>query len=178
MAIVYDPETDTSVVYRNLDKNSDVQKGLREKYSKNPTVDPNSLIGVVNTPRDMSGPLLESFLQLEVRKGKVDPNKFWGGWGQYIDPESLFQFKNGTLGSTGQGFKSTGPKGTPVALHNKEAVVSPEELSTSVKNISQISAAEFITSLNSNVSLLISLTKEDIRLERSKLSVQEKIKPA
>ena len=178
MAIVYDEGSKTSVVYRNLDKSSPVQKGLREKYSKNPKIGPNELIGIVNTPRDLSGPLLESYLQLEVRKGKVDPNKFFGGWGQYIDPEQLFQFKNGTLGETGQGFKNTGPKGTPVALHNKEAVVTPEELGTSVKNISQISVAEFVTSLNSNVNLLISLTREDIRLERSKLSVQEKIKPA
>jgi len=121
-------------------------------------------------------PSTTSTLQLEVRKGRQYPNKLWGGWGAYVDPETLMHYKNGTLGDMSKGFSGAGKQGTTVALHNKEAVVSPEQLSSSVTSISQISLAEFITSLNSNVNLLISLTKEDIRVEKSKLSAQEKIK--
>jgi hypothetical protein len=86
------------------------------------------------------------------------------------------KYRNGTLGEMSKGFGNAGKLGTTVALHGTEAVVSPEQLSSSLTSIGQISLAEFITSLNSNVNLLISLTKEDIRVERSKLSAQEKMK--
>lgn len=182
-AIIYNEDSDTSIVYRNLattGEDKKTQDGLIASFSKRPKVGENELIGIVDTPFVGEGfgakPSTTSTLQLEVRKGRQYPNKLWGGWGAYVDPETLMHYKNGTLGDMSKGFSGAGKQGTTVALHNKEAVVSPEQLSSSVTSISQISLAEFITSLNSNVNLLISLTKEDIRVEKSKLSAQEKIK--
>jgi len=179
-AIVYDSKTDTSIVYRNLatDKeNRGTMIALMETLRKQKTVVANELIGIVDTPYDSAtGKAAKSMLQLDVRKGKVNLNSWFGGWGTYVDPETLMQYRNGTLGDMSKGFGNAGKLGTTVALHGTEAVVSPEQLSSSLTSIGQISLAEFITSLNSNVNLLISLTKEDIRVERSKLSAQEKMK--
>jgi hypothetical protein len=182
-AIVYDPKTDTSMVYRNLatdPKNKETMEGLIARLEKQQTVVANELIGIVDTPFVGDGfsakPSTTSMLQLEVRKGRQYPNKLWGGWGAYVDPEDLMKYRNGTLGEMSKGFGNAGKLGTTVALHGTEAVVSPEQLSSSLTSIGQISLAEFITSLNSNVNLLISLTREDIRVERSKLSAQEKMK--
>ena len=182
-AIVYDPKTDTSMVYRNLatdPKNRGTMSALIETLKKQRTVVANELIGIVDTPFVGDGfsakPSTTSMLQLEVRKGRQYPDKLWGGWGAYVDPEDLMKYRNGTLGEMSKGFGNAGKLGTTVALHGTEAVVSPEQLSSSLTSIGQISLAEFITSLNSNVNLLISLTREDIRVERSKLSAQEKMK--
>jgi hypothetical protein len=182
-AIIYDEKSDTSIVYRNLattGKDKEIMDGLIAFYSKRKTVGENQLIGIVDTPYVGDGfgakPSTTSMLQLEVRKGRQNPNKLFGGWGKYVDPETLMQYKNGTLGDMSKGFGNAGKLGTTVALHGTEAVVSPEQLSSSLTSIGQISLAEFITSLNSNVNLLISLTREDIRVERSKLSAQEKMK--
>lgn len=175
MALVYDPATNTTMVYRGLDvsRGNDAQRGLMAKYEKYNQVKEGDLIGIVGPGiKDSYGKV-----RIEVRLGKVDPTAIFGGWGQYLDPELFWKFRGGTLGSMGQGYKTMGPKGTPVALHGKEAVVSPGELNTALNNIGQISLADFITGLNSNVNLLISLTKEDLRIEKSKLSVQEKMKP-
>jgi hypothetical protein len=179
-AIVYDPKTDTSMVYRNLatdPENSGTMKGLIARLEKQRTVSANELIGIVDTPYNFdTGKSATSMLQLEVRKGKINPNALFGGYGDYVDPEDLMKYRNGTLGDMSKGFGNAGKLGTTVALHGTEAVVSPEQLSSSLTSIGQISLAEFITSLNSNVNLLISLTREDIRVERSKLSAQEKMK--
>jgi hypothetical protein len=93
-----------------------------------------------------------------------------------IDPSEL-GFRTGTLGQTGNLFANFDPvKGTPALLHGKEAVVTVPQMGQIISSAGQISVAQFITSLNSNINVLISLAREENRVERNKLSAIKNMK--
>jgi len=83
-------------------------------------------------------------------------------------------FRAGTLGTFGSMFANFG-KSTPVQLHGKEAVVTPKQLGDVVKTRNQLLMTDFINSLNTNMSVLIDLTKQELRIERSKLEANQNI---
>ena len=82
-------------------------------------------------------------------------------------------YKTGTLGVLGKLFADFDQTGTLALLHGKEAVVTPNQMSNIITNSGQISVAEFVTSLNSNVRVLISMCEDELRLERAKLKALE-----
>jgi len=93
-----------------------------------------------------------------------------------IDPSEL-GLRTGTLGQTGNLFANFDPvKGTPALLHGKEAVVTVPQMGQIISSAGQISLAQFITSLNSNINVLISLAREENRVERNKLSAIKNMK--
>jgi len=83
-------------------------------------------------------------------------------------------FRTGTLGMLGSLFADFG-KSTSVKLHGKEAVVTPKQLGDVVKTRNQLLMTDFINSLNTNMSVLINLTKQELRIERSKLEANQNI---
>ena len=74
----------------------------------------------------------------------------------------------GTLGRFGSLFANFG-KGTRATLHGKEAIVTPKQLQSVIGAGTQISVRDVVNRLNNNINLMISVAKEDVRLERSKL---------
>jgi hypothetical protein len=83
-------------------------------------------------------------------------------------PNSYLGMNTGTLGTLGTLFANFG-KGTRATLHGKEAVVTPKQLQNVIGAGTQISVKDVVNRLNNNISLMISVAKEDVRLERSKL---------
>jgi len=77
-------------------------------------------------------------------------------------------FSKGTLGEYGNLFRQFG-SGTLAVLHNEEAVTTPAQQSSLMMKAGQFIAAEFVVNLNSNVKTLISLTKDELDLERAKV---------
>jgi hypothetical protein len=97
----------------------------------------------------------------------ADLNRIYNGFG----------YRTGTLGQTGNLFANFDPvKGTPALLHGKEAVVTVPQMGQIISSAGQISVAQFITSLNSNINVLISLAREENRVERNKLSAIKNMK--
>jgi len=93
-----------------------------------------------------------------------------------IDPSEL-GLRTGTLGQTGNLFANFDPvNGTKALLHGKEAVVTVPQMGQIISSAGQISVAQFITSLNSNINVLISLAREENRVERNKLSAIKNMK--
>lgn len=85
--------------------------------------------------------------------------------------------RTGTLGQTGNLFANFDPvKGTPALLHGKEAVVTVPQMGQIISSAGQISVAQLVTSLNSNINVLISLAREENRVERNKLSAIKNMK--
>lgn len=83
-------------------------------------------------------------------------------------PNTYLGMNTGTLGTFGSLFANFG-KGTRATLHGKEAIVTPAQLQKVVGAGTQISVRDVVNRLNNNISLMISVAKEDVRLERSKL---------
>ena len=93
-----------------------------------------------------------------------------------IDPTEL-GYRTGTLGQTGNLFANFDPiKGTRALLHGKEAVVTVPQMGQIISSAGQISVAQLVTSLNSNINVLISLAREENRVERNKLSAIKNMK--
>ena len=88
-----------------------------------------------------------------------------------------FGYRTGTLGQTGNLFANFDPvKGTPALLHGKEAVVTVPQMGQIISSAGQLSVAQLVTSLNSNINVLISLAREENRVERNKLSAIKNMK--
>lgn len=97
-------------------------------------------------------------------------------------------YATGTLGSTGKFFNDFG-NGRLTMLHGQEAVLTPDQLYKTVEDASDATAKSFIgagsqnglgemmSSLNSNMSTLIGLTKQQLDISKSQLSVQKKLNP-
>ena len=83
-------------------------------------------------------------------------------------PNTYLGMNTGTLGRFGSLFANFG-KGTRATLHGKEAIVTPSQLQKVIGAGTQISVRDVVNRLNNNISLMISVAKEDVRLERSKL---------
>jgi len=83
-------------------------------------------------------------------------------------PNTYLGMNTGTLGKFGSLFANFG-KGTRATLHGKEAIVTPKQLQNVIGAGTQISVRDVVNRLNNNISLMISVAKEDVRLERSKL---------
>jgi len=83
-------------------------------------------------------------------------------------PSTYLGMNTGTLGTLGSLFANFG-KGTRATLHGKEAIVTPKQLQNVIGVGTQISVRDVVNRLNNNISLMISVAKEDVRLERSKL---------
>lgn len=94
----------------------------------------------------------------------------------------------GNPGSPGKYFADFG-SGRFTQLHGLEAVLTPKQLIDTVEKVSDTTAKSFIgagsqngmgemiSSLNSNMSTLIGLTKQQLDISRSQLSVQKKLNP-
>jgi len=83
-------------------------------------------------------------------------------------PNTFLGMNTGTLGTVGSLFANFG-KGTRATLHGKEAIVTPKQLQSVIGAGTQISVRDVVNRLNNNINLMISVAKEDVRLERSKL---------
>jgi hypothetical protein len=83
-------------------------------------------------------------------------------------PNTYLGMNTGTLGRFGSLFANFG-KGTRATLHGKEAIVTPKQLQSVIGAGTQISVRDVVNRLNTNINLMISVAKEDVRLERSKL---------
>ena len=83
-------------------------------------------------------------------------------------PKTYLGMNTGTLGTLGTLFANFG-KGTRATLHGKEAIVTPAQLQKVIGAGTQISIKDVVNRLNNNINLMISVAKEDVRLERSKL---------
>ena len=83
-------------------------------------------------------------------------------------PNTYLGMNTGTLGRFGSLFANFG-KGTRATLHGKEAIVTPKQLQSVIGAGTQISVRDVVNRLNNNINLMISVAKEDVRLERSKL---------
>jgi hypothetical protein len=83
-------------------------------------------------------------------------------------PNTYLGMNTGTLGTLGSLFANFG-KGTRATLHGKEAIVTPKQLQSVIGAGTQISVKDVVNRLNNNINLMISVAKEDVRLERSKL---------
>jgi len=83
-------------------------------------------------------------------------------------PKTYLGMNTGTLGTLGTLFANFG-KGTRATLHGKEAIVTPAQLQKVIGAGTQISVRDVVNRLNNNINLMISVAKEDVRLERSKL---------
>lgn len=83
-------------------------------------------------------------------------------------PSTYLGMNTGTLGTLGTLFANFG-KGTRATLHGKEAIVTPAQLQKVIGAGTQISVRDVVNRLNNNINLMISVAKEDVRLERSKL---------
>lgn len=83
-------------------------------------------------------------------------------------PKTFEGMRTGTLGVLGSLFGNFG-KGTLTTLHGNEAVATPAQLQKVIETGGQISVRDVVNRLNSNINRMITLAKEEVNLERSKL---------
>jgi hypothetical protein len=105
---------------------------------------------------------------------EINPNTYQPLTGE-IKKENQPQLRTGTLGVYGKMFGEFG-SGTPVTLHGTEAVITPSQMSDLVKTKDQIMVTELISSLNTNVSFLISMAREEISTVKNKIDAQGRAK--
>lgn len=152
-ARIINSKTGWSSLYGHMEREG--WEAGKKKFDQSQVLKGNS-IGTVGSTGRSTGPHLHYELFYNGRP--VDPQK--------IHKEGLRQ---GTLGVTGQLFKDFGGE-SYATLTGTKAVLTPEQMNNMVKAGGTISVNELAQTLNSNMSTLISLTKEKISVGRSQLN--------
>lgn len=80
------------------------------------------------------------------------------------------EFRYGTLGVTGSLFADFGIEST-VTVHDEEGIFTPQQVGNAVVNYNQKPVKDMLKTLNTSISTLIALTKEELDLDRDKLAL-------
>jgi len=164
---IADPSTGFSFMYGHLDEHSSRSLFQRYGLTDGSEVNRGSQIGIMGS----SGRSTGIHLHFEVRdpRGvKQDPNKFFES---FTPKES---FRKGTLGETGQLFKNFGG-GTQAMLHNQEAVLTPSQMSSILEGSTSTEMSNLMETLNGNLTMLVSLTKQRITINREQLAETQRM---
>lgn len=80
------------------------------------------------------------------------------------------EFRYGTLGVTGSLFADFGIEST-VTVHDEEGIFTPQQVGNAVVNYNQKPVKDMLKTLNTSISTLIALTKEELDLDRDRLAL-------